>query len=139
LSKIIPPSPEVANFMNYVNNPVNVKTGSCNFNVPLYEVSCGDLMLPISLNYYSNGRKTYEMNGPVGLGWQLNTGGMISRTVYGYRDDNVYNYPSPMFQIRITGIFLQVSANQSTIAISSMIHNMIFSHIILEDHQEILS
>jgi YD repeat-containing protein len=96
LSKIIPPSPEVANFMNYVNNPVNVKTGSCNFNVPLYEVSCGDLMLPISLNYYSNGRKTYEMNGPVGLGWQLNTGGMISRTVYGYRDDNVYNYPSPM-------------------------------------------
>lgn len=96
LSKIIPPSPEVENFVNYVNNPVNVKTGSCNFDVPLYEVSCGDLTLPISLNYFSNGRKTYEMNGPVGLGWQLNTGGMISRTVYGYRDDDVYNYPNPM-------------------------------------------
>ena len=96
LSKIIPPSPEVENFVNYVNNPVNVKTGSCSFDVPLYEVSCGDLTLPISLNYYSNGRKTYEMNGPVGLGWQLNTGGLISRTVYGYRDDDVYNYPNPM-------------------------------------------
>lgn len=92
---IIPPSPEVENFVKFIDNPVNFQTGACDLKIPLYEIKCGELSLPISLNYHTTGRKTYEMNGPVGLEWLLNTGGMISRTVYGIRDDDVWNFPTP--------------------------------------------
>lgn len=94
-SQIIPPSPESESFVRYVENPVNFKTGSCDVRIPLYEIISGDLRLPISLSYHSTGRKTYERNGPVGLEWLLDTGGMITRTVYGLRDDDVWNFPVP--------------------------------------------
>jgi len=96
-SGIIPPSPEVENYINFINSTVNTQTGACNLEIPLYEIKCGSLRLPVTLNYYSSGRKTYEMNGPVGIGWLLNTGGLISRTVHGKRDDDTgINFPEPV-------------------------------------------
>ncbi|KJF44163.1 RHS repeat protein [Draconibacterium sediminis] len=94
-SDIIPPSPEIEMINKFTDYPVNTQTGLPEVNVPLYEVVCGDLKLPISISYHASGRKTYDRNGPIGLHWVLNTGGLVSRTVYGIRDDDVWKFPSP--------------------------------------------
>src|SRR5665647_1085236 len=93
---IIQPSPKVEMFNRFLEYPVNTQTGIPEISIPLYEIICGDLKLPISISYHASGRKVYDENGPLGLGWVLNTGGMINRTVYGFRDDDVYPFPSPL-------------------------------------------
>jgi hypothetical protein len=60
-----------------------------NISVPLYTVTEGDIQLPISLSYHAGGIRVDETSGPIGLGWSLNAGGMISRTVYGGPDEGM--------------------------------------------------
>ena len=95
MNGIILPSPEIEMINKFTDYPVNTQTGLPEVNIPLYEVVCGDLKLPISISYHASGRKTYDRNGPIGLHWVLNTGGLISRIVYGIRDDEVWDFPSP--------------------------------------------
>ncbi|MDB5013421.1 MAG: hypothetical protein JWQ25_1623, partial [Daejeonella sp.] len=47
----------------------------------------GQLSLPISLGYSSNGIKVKDFGGRVGVGWQLNAGGKIERELRGLPDD----------------------------------------------------
>ena len=95
--QVIKPSPEVASLFKYVEYPVDYLTGLPQTSIPLYEVKSGNLSLPITLNYHSSGRKTYDETGAVGLGWTLMAGGTISRTVYGFPDDDdvVAKFPVP--------------------------------------------
>ncbi|MGQ8337102.1 RHS repeat domain-containing protein [Sunxiuqinia sp. A32] len=94
-SQVVIPSPEVEMITKFNDYPVDMQTGLPEINIPLYEVVCGELKLPITLSYHASGRKTYDRNGPIGLHWVLNTGGLISRTVYGIRDDDIWQFPSP--------------------------------------------
>ncbi len=43
--------------------------------------------MPVSLSYHASGVKVAEPASWVGLGWNLNAGGMISRTIQGVADD----------------------------------------------------
>lgn len=83
----IPPSPTAASLGKYGDVPVSLYTGIPEINIPLYGISEGDLSLPVSLSYHSQGFKTEEMASYVGLGWSLNAGGAIARAVKGVPDD----------------------------------------------------
>lgn len=87
LPKIIPPSPEVSSLFKFVDYPVSHSTGIPEISIPLYTVQCGNLRLPVSIDYHASGRMFSDMTGPVGIGWTLNAGGTVSRTVFGYPDE----------------------------------------------------
>jgi len=91
----IPPSPVAQSFQQYGDNPVSLSTGTPAVSVPIYQVSCGSLTLPIGLSYNYSGFSPLQDAGWVGLGWNLNVGGVISRIVEGQVDSTLpagYNY-----------------------------------------------
>ncbi len=92
---VIPPSPQASSLMRYLDYPVSNATGLPEINIPLYEIKSGQLSVPISLSYHSSGRRVYDKTGAVGIGWTLNAGGMISRTIYG--DPDGWNYDEATF------------------------------------------
>lgn len=81
------PSPTASSLGKYADIPVSYHTGVPNISVPLYTINEGDLSLPISLSYHAAGIRVDEISSPIGLGWSLNAGGMISRTVNGGPDE----------------------------------------------------
>ncbi|OWK69707.1 RHS repeat protein [Pedobacter sp. AJM] len=88
LPKIIPPSPDVASLLRYAEIPVAHSTGVPEINIPIYTVNAGKISLPISLSYHASGIKVRDIASIVGLGWSLNAGGTIARTVLGRRDES---------------------------------------------------
>ncbi len=87
LKNFTPPSPEAAALGRYGEVPVDMSTGVPAITMPIYEIKIGKLSLPISLNYHASGIKLHDVATPVGLGWVLNAGGAISRTVVGLADE----------------------------------------------------
>jgi hypothetical protein len=81
IPKYIPPSPNVAALMKFVDVPVSPYTGTSDISVPIFEIDAKGVKVPISLNYHTGGIKVEEEAGMVGLGWALTAGGSISRTV----------------------------------------------------------
>jgi YD repeat-containing protein len=71
----------------YIEYPVNAHTGVPDINIPLHTVTEGSLSLPVSLSYHAGGIKVAETASWVGLGWSLNAGGAVSRTVRGIPDE----------------------------------------------------
>ena len=76
-----PQSPTAYSFAKYVDYPVSHYTGIPEISIPLYEISVGSLRVPISLSYHASGITANQEATRVGLGWNLNAGGVISRTV----------------------------------------------------------
>lgn len=79
--------PNAAAFGKYGDTPVNYHTGTTNISIPIFSITEGNLSLPISLSYHSGGIRVDEMSSWVGLGWSLNAGGVISRSVQGGLDE----------------------------------------------------
>jgi len=96
-----PNSPEAQAFIKYGNTPVNMYTGNPNLKIPIYTYKGRELDLPISLTYDASGIKVEQLATSVGLGWNLNVGGRISRIINGFPDDfhlNSYtSYPYKSF------------------------------------------
>ncbi|SEW52512.1 RHS repeat domain-containing protein [Chitinophaga arvensicola] len=90
VAKVVPPSPNAAALGKYGDVPVGLYTGIPNINIPLYAISFGQFSLPISLSYYSGGLKVNELASQVGLGWSLNAGGVVTRSVNVKPDENGY-------------------------------------------------
>jgi hypothetical protein len=84
---IIPPSPTAASLGRYGEIPVSMFSGTPSIEIPLFELEGTKLSLPISLSYQANGVKVEEIPGWVGLGWALNAGGVITRTVNNIADE----------------------------------------------------
>lgn len=91
--QIVPQSPTVGSLMQYADCPVSYYSGTPNVNIPFYEISVDNFKLPVSLNYYASGIKVAQEASWVGLGWSLNVGGCISRSVQCYDDFLEYGYP----------------------------------------------
>lgn len=88
LPEIIPPSPTVANLMQFEEVPISYYTGQPNISIPIYSKSVsGGLSLNIGLSYNTQGVKLNSRSGWTGTGWSLNAGGTISRTVRGEPDE----------------------------------------------------
>ena len=91
-TKIIPPSPTAYELGKYGQIPVGYFTGTPNVSVPIYTYKAGNLSVPISLSYNSNGIKVDQLSSNVGLGWSLNVGGVITRVVKDEPDEEGYIY-----------------------------------------------
>jgi len=87
VTNIVPPSPDVAAMAKYITMPVSYSTGVPEISVPIYTLKSGDLSLPVTLSYNASGIKVEEVATWVGLGWNLNSGGSVSRIVRGLPDD----------------------------------------------------
>ncbi|WP_127125654.1 DUF5977 domain-containing protein [Pseudoflavitalea rhizosphaerae] len=87
---VIPPSPNAAAIERFGETPVDLFTGIPDINVPLfkYEGSTNKLKLNVALRYHAGGVRVADVASNVGLGWALNAGGVISRTIYGLADFN---------------------------------------------------
>jgi hypothetical protein len=87
LRNVIAPSPNAAALGKYAEWPVNLNTGIPSINIPLFEVKGRTLSVPISLDYHASGIKIGEIASWVGLGWSLQAGGVITRSVRGLPDE----------------------------------------------------
>ena len=84
---IIPPSPEASALAKYADVPVSLYTGTPKITIPLYELNERDLNLPIFLSYHASAHKVEDEATRVGLGWTLNAGGVITRSIRGLPDE----------------------------------------------------
>ena len=84
--KVMPPSPNAAAIIKYCYHPVGIKTGIPKIKINFQTLINKDIFIPMSLNYHSLGVKVEEEATWTGLGWYLNSGGMITRIVRGKND-----------------------------------------------------
>ncbi len=90
-TNFVQPPPTAASIGKYADFPVSYFTGVPNINIPIYDLKDGDAELPISLSYHASGIRVSEVASWVGLGWCLNAGGAIIRTVRGTADEGSYS------------------------------------------------
>lgn len=97
-NSIIGPSPNAAAFDKYGNIPVSTYTGVPDISIPIYTLTNKKITVPVSLSYHAGGIKVSEDASRIGLGWVLNCGGVINRSVrglddfrqpYGYLSNNI--------------------------------------------------
>lgn len=86
------PSPTAASLGKYGDIPVSLYTGIPDIRIPLFTARGKTLELPIALAYHASGIRVEELGGWVGLGWSLEAGGAITRTVRGLPDEPQYGY-----------------------------------------------
>lgn len=96
----IPNSPEAAAFIEYGNNTVSMFTGTPDISVPIHVLKSRKLSLPVSLTY-SPGVKVDQIATEVGLGWNLNAGGTITRNVVGMTDNYTQGDHLPYYSDKI--------------------------------------
>ncbi len=92
LPEFLPPSPDAGAIIKGAELSSNPHTGTANVSVPIYTLKIKDFSLPISLNYSTNGFKPDEICSRVGIGWNLNAGGVITRIIRGKPDE--FDIPS---------------------------------------------
>lgn len=90
--EIISPSPQLKAFEQYGNYSISEFTGTPNISIPLWTIKSGSLVVPISLDYSGGGVRVDELSGIYGLKWNLNTGGVITRSVMGNLDEGIYGW-----------------------------------------------
>lgn len=81
LNDLTPPSPKAYELGKYGQTPIGLFSGTVNASIPVYTYHTKNLSVPISLSYSSNGIKVDELGSNVGLGWNLNIGGAVTRIV----------------------------------------------------------
>jgi len=82
-----PPSPQVASLGKHGETNVSTYTGIPSIAVPIWEYQGRKIAIPLSLSYHASGIKVEELASNVGLGWNLNGAGAVSRTMSGLPDD----------------------------------------------------
>lgn len=95
-SNTLPPPPTASELGKYGLVPVGMSTGTPNIDIPLYTYNAKGISVPISFSYNSNGIKVDQLASWVGMGWSLNAGGVITRTIRDEADeDNFDELPYP--------------------------------------------
>jgi len=90
---VIPPHPVTANLGNYGSIPVGLCSGTANIDLNIYTLSEGGISIPITAGYSSNGVQIDALAKQLGLEWNLNVGGVISRQIVG-ADDLTFDFYS---------------------------------------------
>ena len=83
----LPPPPNAAAITKAGLIGLNKNTGAPSISIPLYQVKGRNLGMEVSLTYSSNGIKVDEIASRVGMGWAINAGGVVTRTVRGLQDE----------------------------------------------------
>lgn len=80
-------SPNSASLGSFGNAPVNYYTGTPNITVPIHSLKAYGLSMDIYLSYDASGIQIDRHPGWVGQNWNLQAGGVITRTVRGRADE----------------------------------------------------
>ena len=81
-------SPTAASLGKFGETPVNYYTGQATVTIPLFNLESRHLAAPVALQYNGGqGIRVEETPGWVGMGWALEAGGVITRTMRGLPDD----------------------------------------------------
>jgi YD repeat-containing protein len=118
----IAPSPNASAIGKFGEIPVSLSTGIPSVSIPIhaYKGNNNGFGLDVSLRYHAGGHKVDDMASNVGLGWSLNAGGVISRSMRGRPDDynngylhtgNVPNLFTANFDYQFTEASASTSAN----------------------------
>lgn len=94
-ANVVPPSPTTQEFEKYIMHPVSPYNGIPEISIPLYTIEIGGIKIPLALSYHASGIKHNQLSGDVGIGWVLNPGYRVSRTMYGRKDEG---YEMPVLQ-----------------------------------------
>lgn len=78
---MLPPSPTASALGKYGLVPISLSIGTPNVDIPLHTFKTRNLSLPISISYHSSGVKLSEAASWVGIGWSLNSGGVVNRII----------------------------------------------------------
>ena len=116
LENTMPPSPEPASVVKYADVPFTHSSGMAEYDVPFYTLQGRELSIPIGLHYASGGIKLDEIAGVAGLGWTLNAGGCITRTVMDMPDE----FTSPVMRHEMPSDSLLADLKAMTENIASM-------------------
>lgn len=81
-----PPSIHAQTYLQNINHQVSHYTGALNVEIPIHTVCLKDIEIPVSLTYNTSGIKVEQEASVVGLGWVLNAGGVITKTIIGEND-----------------------------------------------------
>lgn len=95
---IIGPQPASNQYKRFETPQPTLSTGTVNFPVNLYTVSAGEVVIPISLCYKTQGIKVYDDPYPCGYGWALLPSLRITRTVMGRADERYKRLQSSRLQ-----------------------------------------
>lgn len=87
-TEVTPPSLENYFFTKNGNLDISGNKGGFGHQIPIYSLKNGDINLNLNLTYYTDGVKVNDIAGLIGMGWNLNAGGMITRVVKGLPDEH---------------------------------------------------
>ncbi len=89
LPDVFPPSPNAASIGKYEEIPVGLYTGIPQVSVPMFNIKSKRLSLAVGLSYHAGGVKVEDKASNVGLGWSLQAGGIITRSMRGRPDEEL--------------------------------------------------
>lgn len=120
---VIPLSPQAAALARYAEYPVNHTTGIPEITIPLYTIKMGGFELPITISYHASGARINDIPTCVGLGWTLNAGGAITRTILGAPDFFRYDAESSDYSLRNLEYLEQLKQNDQYAYFSEIINH----------------
>lgn len=87
IPQLSPKSPNVAAMERYGSYQVNLFNGLPTIEIPIFEITAGNLSVPVKLSYHASGIKVTDVATFVGIGWNLSYGGAVTRQVKGLPDE----------------------------------------------------
>ncbi len=78
VNQVVSPTPALTEMQRYGSFPVSHANGAVQIEIPLYTIECDGVTVPISISYNSTGVKVDDVASIVGLGWNLNVGGVVN-------------------------------------------------------------
>lgn len=75
------PGAEVASLGRYGQIPVGCFSGVPQISIPIYTLKTKDIEIPVTISYNASGIKVNDESTWVGLGWNLNVGGCVTRNI----------------------------------------------------------
>ncbi|MFM2267150.1 MAG: hypothetical protein RL757_591, partial [Bacteroidota bacterium] len=83
-------TPSAAAAGKYNDAPVSMHTGTVSASIPIYTIgNAGGLSASVGLGYHAGGVRVADISTSVGMGWTLNAGGSITRTVRNAPDEGI--------------------------------------------------
>jgi RHS repeat-associated protein len=91
LPNVTPKSPNATALGRHDEHPVSMYTGLASIEIPIFEIEAGGIKVPVKLSYHAGGHKVSDIASWVGLGWSLQYGGTVSRSMQGIPDEKNTN------------------------------------------------
>ncbi|QMU65713.1 MAG: hypothetical protein GKR88_16460 [Flavobacteriaceae bacterium] len=99
LPNIVPPSPEASELIKYSQTQISPYTGLPNIQIPFYTINHKGVSVPIALAYSSGGVKVEDIASWIGMGWNLQAGGLVTRTINWLPDNSPMGYMNTSYTL----------------------------------------